>query len=102
MELIPVFSLIVLVATVATFILAIGAYVMFRIRESSGGGRRLAIPESYEADVFAPQPVDPPPQAITAHGNGRRESLKDPRVQLPSETFPAGDAPAADDRRRWQ
>ena len=60
MELIPVFSLIVLVATIGTFILAVGAYIMFRVRESKGKPRRQRISTSYEADVFAPQPVETP------------------------------------------
>ncbi len=60
MELIPVFSLIVLVATIGTFILAVGAYIMFKVRESRGAHVRQRVSTSYEADVFTPQPVEPP------------------------------------------
>jgi hypothetical protein len=58
MELIPVFSLIVLVATIGTFILAVGAYIMFRVRESRNTPGQKRTSPSYEADVFAPQPVE--------------------------------------------
>ena len=34
MELIPILSTIILVATISTFILAIGAYILYKIRES--------------------------------------------------------------------
>ncbi len=103
MELIPVFSLIVLVATVATFILAIGAYVMFRIRESSGRGARPALPENYDADVFVPQPVETPQPVSPALGAARRESLKDPHiVRMAAGSAGSGETPAPEDGRRWQ
>lgn len=55
MELIPILSLIVLVATISTFILAIGAYVLYKLRESKG--RRVAppVPQNIEAELYAPQ-----------------------------------------------
>jgi len=36
MELIPVLSTIVLIATIMTFLLAIGAYILYKIRERKG------------------------------------------------------------------
>jgi hypothetical protein len=36
MELIPVLSTIVLIATIMTFLLSIGAYILYKIRESRG------------------------------------------------------------------
>ena len=36
MELIPILSLIILVATISTFILAVGAYILYKIRERKG------------------------------------------------------------------
>ncbi len=33
MELIPILSTIILVATISTFILAVGAYILYKIRE---------------------------------------------------------------------
>ncbi len=90
MELIPVFSLIVLVATIGTFILAMGAYIMFRVRESKGGRVQHRASTSYEADVFAPQPIEPP----LADGSGafmRRDLPRDSRVrELQPDPFGPG------------
>ena len=36
MELIPILSTIILVATISTFILAIGAYILYKVREAKG------------------------------------------------------------------
>jgi hypothetical protein len=36
MELIPILSTIVLIATIMTFLLSIGAYILYKIRESKG------------------------------------------------------------------
>ncbi len=103
MELIPVFSLIVLVATIGTFILAIGAYVMFRVREYRYRGTPAQPSPTYDADVFAPQVVDPPAAESTPDGFVRRESLRDPRVMRfqrdpvdPDTTTPPGE------RRTWR
>ncbi len=98
MELIPVFSLIVLVATVGTFILAVGAYIMFRVRESKGGTRQQRVPVSYEADVFAPQPVE----AAFADRSERilRNDLpRDSRVrEFQPDPFGSGTKPGNGDR----
>ncbi|MGE5680611.1 MAG: hypothetical protein ACM34K_06980 [Bacillota bacterium] len=55
MELIPILSLIVLVATISTFILAIGAYVLYKVRESKGRRAPAPMPQAVEAELFAPQ-----------------------------------------------
>jgi len=55
MELIPVFSLIVLVATIGTFILAVAAYVMFRFKERRGQEPRPHFPAAFEAEVITPE-----------------------------------------------
>ena len=72
MELIPVFSLIVLVATAGTFILAVGAYVMYKLREKrerrDGPSRAIPSQQSIEAEVHTPklyvvnQQAQTPPQ----------------------------------------
>lgn len=54
MELIPILSFIILVATIGTFVLSIGAYVLYKIRESKG---KLAVsPKQHvaEGELFAP------------------------------------------------
>jgi flagellar basal body-associated protein FliL len=38
MELIPILSTIILVATISTFILAVGAYILYKIRENRSQG----------------------------------------------------------------
>lgn len=56
MELIPILSLIILVATVSTFILAVGAYILFKLREKN---KASAAPEpsSIEAELVSPAPL---------------------------------------------
>ena len=55
MELIPILSTIILVATISTFILAVGAYILYKIREGKvkiSPGRK---PEYLEAEYFVPK-----------------------------------------------
>ena len=55
MELIPILSTIILVATISTFILAVGAYILYKIREGRvkiSPGRK---PEYLEAEYFVPK-----------------------------------------------
>jgi hypothetical protein len=57
MELIPILSFIILVATISTFVLSIGAYVLYKIRESKG---KLAVspkPHAVEGELYAPSQV---------------------------------------------
>ena len=77
MEIVPVLSLIVLVATIGTFILAVWAYIMFRIRERRGTHLRSGQPGTVEAEVVSPGEV------LTSHG----DSLTDPedRVYRPEQ-----------------
>ena len=53
------------------------------------------MPESYEADVFVPQPVEPLPSAASLQN--RRESLKEPHAQrmTPDTVAPGGTAAPA-------
>ncbi len=54
MELIPILSLIVLVATMSTFILAVGAYVLYKIRERKGRVSQAPQPAAIDAELIAP------------------------------------------------
>ncbi len=56
MELIPILSLIILVATVSTFILAVGAYILYKIRERKGR-QASTQPASIPAELIAPMPI---------------------------------------------
>lgn len=54
MELIPVFAFIVLVASIATFIFSIAAYVLYKIRERKGRFNMQAHPKAFQAELVAP------------------------------------------------
>ncbi len=55
MELIPILSLIILVATVSTFILSVGAYVLYKLREKKGKTAEQPKPEAIPAELVTPQ-----------------------------------------------
>lgn len=57
MELIPILSLIILVATISTFVLAVGAYILFKIRERRGQKVKEVKPASIPAELVAPAPL---------------------------------------------
>lgn len=54
MELIPILSLIILASTISTFILAIGAYVLYKIRERKGRVVKAKAPDTIQGEVVAP------------------------------------------------
>lgn len=55
MELIPILSTIILVATMSTFILAIGAYILYKVREKrSRGAVAIPQPSTVKAEVIVP------------------------------------------------
>lgn len=56
MELIPILSLIILVATISTFILAVGAYILYKMRERKGRVTP-AQPATIPAELVAPTPM---------------------------------------------
>lgn len=56
MELIPILSLIILVATISTFILAVGAYILYKIRERKGRVT-AAQPAAVPAELVSPVPM---------------------------------------------
>jgi transposase len=55
MELIPILSTIILVATISTFILAVGAYILYKIREGKERVSPERKPEYLEAEYFMPK-----------------------------------------------
>ena len=57
MELIPVLSTIILVATISTFLLAIGAYILYKIRESRGLRSAAPEPATVRAELYTPSEV---------------------------------------------
>ncbi|MDP4114954.1 MAG: hypothetical protein Q8903_02400 [Bacteroidota bacterium] len=54
MELIPILSTIILVATMMTFILAIGAYILYKVRERRGQHVAISEPSKVRAEIIAP------------------------------------------------
>jgi hypothetical protein len=54
MELIPILSTIILVATICTFILAIGAYILYKIREGRQNASYQSKPSVIKAEVVSP------------------------------------------------
>lgn len=54
MELIPILSTIILVATISTFILAIGAYILYKIREGKPQYAYQTKPASVKAELVVP------------------------------------------------
>ncbi len=57
MELVPILSMIVLVATIMTFFLSIGAYVYYKMREKKGRAAKAVQPIAIEAELVAPAPL---------------------------------------------
>ncbi len=58
MELIPILATIILVATISTFFLSIGAYVLFKVRESKGYAAKMEAPaQTIQAELVTPEPV---------------------------------------------
>lgn len=57
MELIPILSLIILVATISTFILAVGAYILYKARERKGVGAQAPQPAAIPAEYVTPAPL---------------------------------------------
>jgi hypothetical protein len=103
MELIPVFSLIVLVATFGTFIMAIGAYVMFRYKERRGRGTGPQVAPAYEADVIAPEPIDIPQPAPPARTTVRRTySPDDTLAQYTPDGYVPVKEKSGEERRQWR
>ncbi len=54
MELIPILSTIILAATASTFLLAVGAYILYKIRERRGKRNIIHSPMRYEAELLTP------------------------------------------------
>ncbi len=54
MELIPILSLIILASTISTFMLAIGAYVLYKLRERKGRIAKAKTPDTIQGEVVAP------------------------------------------------
>lgn len=54
MELIPILSTIILVATISTFLLAIGAYILYKVRERKGQAAVVSQASEVKAELVTP------------------------------------------------
>ena len=57
MELIPILSLIILVATISTFVLSVGAYILYKVRERKGITAKAPQPSALPAELVTPAPL---------------------------------------------
>jgi hypothetical protein len=55
MELIPILSTIILIATISTFLLAIGAYILYKVRERKIKEMYSRPPDYVEGEVVIPE-----------------------------------------------
>jgi uncharacterized membrane protein len=55
MELIPILATIILMATISTFFLAIGAYILYKIRERQGEQVSVMQPSTIQAELITPE-----------------------------------------------
>lgn len=55
MELIPILATIILMATISTFILAIGAYILYKVREKQGQQVEVQQPATLQAELLTPE-----------------------------------------------
>lgn len=88
MELIPILSTIILVATISTFILSIGAYVLYKIRERRTTAVPVVPPRTMQAELVIP--ADVVPHRLTAEQTKQPQYQSPFTVQKPSEGLTGG------------
>jgi hypothetical protein len=87
-ELIPVVSFIILVATITTFILSIGAYILYRIREKKNKKPGVYKPQINESEINIP--VKPPEKEIPIESTQSRLEVQQYQKIPPREQQKAG------------
>lgn len=90
MELIPILATIILVATISTFVLSVGAYVLYKVRERKSQEVEVVQPETIQAELFTPEAVAEQvkaPETVRAPAPGRIifEQPKAPMYKAPVE-----------------
>jgi len=102
MELIPILSTIILVATISTFILAVGAYILYKVQETKAdqyarkeverqqaellepadyGGRELIIEEPKQKKVYVQHEYHPVEKAVKERKINRTHQQKE-RIKI--------------------
>ncbi len=85
MELIPILSTIILVATISTFILSIGAYILYKIREKQTVLSMRTAPRTLQAELVVP--ADVIPSRLTAQETKPSQYQSPYTVQKPASAF---------------
>ncbi len=79
MELIPILSTIILVATISTFLLAIGAYILYKAREARGQQVYIPRPSEVRGELITPsatpQQEQFPAYAEETYGYAQRQPI---------------------------
>lgn len=92
MELIPILSTIILVATISTFLLSIGAYVLYKIRERRTTVVSAAPTRTMQAELVVP--ADVVPNRLTAQQNKQPQYQSPFTVQKPLEVVTGARQPS--------
>lgn len=99
MELIPILSVIILVATISTFLLAIGAYILYKVREGKEQAAATGRPQEVSAELVTPaeaavpriiKPTRVMPESVTAETKATPGIPKRPvKFEKPSASAPS-------------
>jgi hypothetical protein len=102
MELIPILSTIILVATISTFLLAIGAYVLYKIRERRGRQVAAHQPAAVKAELVTPgEAPSQQPEQVRVIPQPVFIEAGQPRPQR-QPAFAQSYSPSAQRTQRWQ
>ncbi len=106
MELIPILSTIILVATISTFILAVGAYILYKIQEGEAdrkvkkgveteqaelvepseiGGKKLVLDKTLTEESLAPQHYRTVQPVTDAYGRTGKKTTRSGFKRRPAE-----------------
>ncbi len=75
MELIPILSTIILVATISTFILAVGAYILYNIRERKTRDLQYRMYKQYDSEYVEPE-INPADKKVYVEDLIAKNNLK--------------------------
>ena len=102
MELVPILSLIVLVATIGTFILAVWAYIMFKVRERKGASSSGSETKSIEAEVVAPAEVVTREEGASSGSEHRVYRPEQKMMKYTSEGYVPISSPKSGESNKWR
>lgn len=86
MELIPILSTIILIATISTFILAIGAYILYKVRERKRHDSTEQYSKEVDAEVISPAyPPEEIPNVKKQNVETKTEIFEEAKEDLKNE-----------------